>query len=90
MSGLVTKAHWKNWTADDLKPYIDFVIECFGFDRIMYGSDWPPIIQAATIPVWVQTLDQAISGCSETEKQALFNTNAIGFYNLQKASGPDE
>ena len=41
ISGLVAYADPKNWTAEDLRPYIDHAIECFGWDRVMFGSDWP-------------------------------------------------
>ena len=41
ISGLVTEADHRHWTREQLKPYIDHVIECFGFDRVMYGGDWP-------------------------------------------------
>ena len=41
VSGLVTEADWRNWTVDDLKPYVQTALEVFGPDRLMFGSDWP-------------------------------------------------
>ena len=41
LSGVTTEADHKAWTRDELRPYIDHVIECFGPDRILYGGDWP-------------------------------------------------
>ena len=82
VSGLVTEADHQRWKNEDLKPYLDYVIECFGFDRVMYGGDWPVAYQAAEYPQWVETLIWAVSGCSELELQKLFRTNAIEFYRL--------
>ena len=82
ISGLVTEADPENWTADDLKPYIDNVIEIFGFDRVMYGGDWPVSTLATTYPTWVETLDWALNGSSEDELHKLYRDNANTFYRL--------
>lgn len=82
VSGLVTEADHEHWTEDDLKPYIDHVIQAFGFDRVMYGGDWPVAYQATEYPRWVETLAWAVSGCSEAELHKLFHDNAIEFYKL--------
>lgn len=82
VSGVATEADWKNWTREQLKPYIDHVIECFGFDRIMYGGDWPVATQAIDYPRWVETLHWAVKDCSENELRKLFRDNAIAFYRL--------
>lgn len=82
ISGLVTEADHKTWTNTQLKPYIDDVIECFGFDRVMYGGDWPVAIQATDYPRWVETLVWAVQDCSDTELKKLFHDNAIAFYKL--------
>jgi L-fuconolactonase len=82
MSGLVTEADHKHWTAADLRPYIDHVLEIFGFERTIYGGDWPVAFQAAEYPRWVSTLEEAVAGCSESELRALFRDNAISFYRL--------
>ena len=82
ISGLVTEADHQNWTRDDLKPYIDHVIECFGFERVMYGGDWPVAYQATVYPRWVETLQWAVQGASAEEERRLFRDNAITFYRL--------
>jgi L-fuconolactonase len=82
ISGLVTEADHQRWSNDDLKPYIDHVIHCFGFDRVLYGGDWPVAYQATEYPRWVETLTWAITGCSESELRNLFHDNAIRFYRL--------
>ena len=82
MSGLVTEADHQHWQREELKPYIDHVLDCFGFDRTMYGGDWPVAYQATEYPRWVETLEWAVEGCSEDELKRLFRDNAIDFYRL--------
>lgn len=82
MSGLATEADFKRWTKEDLRPYIDHVLECFGFGRVMFGGDWPVASQATEYPRWVETLEWAVSDCTETELRLLFHDNAIAFYRL--------
>ncbi len=82
ISGLVTEADHQHWTREQLKPYIDHVIECFGFDRVMYGDDWPVAYQATEYPRWVETLLWAVEGCAEGELKKLFHDNADAFYRL--------
>ena len=84
VSGLVTEANHEKWTRDDLKPYIDHVVECFGFDRIMYGGDWPVAAQAVEYPGWVEVLKWAVTGCTDEELLRLFRDNAIEFYRLPR------
>lgn len=81
ISGLVTRAK-ENWTGDDLKPYIDHLLGIFGFDRVMYGSDWPVCTLAATYKAWFDTLFDAVRGISEDERRKLFYDNARTFYRL--------
>jgi L-fuconolactonase len=82
MSGLVTEADHKHWTREDLRPYIDHVLDTFGFDRTMYGGDWPVAYQAAEYPRWVETLAWAVAGCTDAEQRKLFRENALKFYRL--------
>jgi L-fuconolactonase len=82
MSGLVTEADHQHWTKEDLRPYIDHVLDTFGFDRVMYGGDWPVAYQATEYPRWVETLTWAVDGCSQEDQRKLFRENAIRFYRL--------
>ena len=82
MSGLVVEADMEKWTKEDLRPYIDHVLDCFGFDRVMFGGDWPVVLQASTYAHWVETLQWAVAGCSDEERRKLFHDNAIEFYRL--------
>lgn len=82
ISGLVTEADHQQWTKEQLKPYIAHVIACFGFDRVMYGGDWPVAYQATAYPLWVETLQWAVAGCTDAELKKLFHDNAAAFYRL--------
>ncbi len=82
ISGMVTEADWKNWTADQLKPYIDVVVESFGINRIMYGSDWPVCLVASSYNKWIETVQNYFSSYTEEEQEKIFCSNAIKFYQL--------
>jgi L-fuconolactonase len=82
ISGLVTEADHAAWTAADLRPYIDHTIACFGFDRVMFGGDWPVSTLASDYPRWVATLDEALKGCSPDELHRLYVRNAEDFYRV--------
>ncbi len=82
MSGLVTEADHQHWTRDDLRPYIDHVLACFGFERTAFGGDWPVAFQAARYGDWLAALLWATSGCSEPELRRLLHDNACTFYRL--------
>jgi len=82
MSGLATEADMQRWTREDLKPYIDHVLDCFGFSRVMFGGDWPVALQATDYPRWVDTLERALHGARDAELRMLFHDNAMKFYRL--------
>lgn len=82
MSGLVSEAESEHWTRDDLRPYIDHVLDCFGFDRTMFGGDWPVVLLASELTRWIKTLEWAVSGDSDEEVRKLFHDNAVEFYRL--------
>lgn len=82
LSGLVTEADHARWQSEDLKPYIDHIIHCFGFERVMFGGDWPVSRLASSYPRWVETLAETVAGCSEAEMKQLFVENGRRFYRL--------
>ena len=86
VSGMVTEADHAAWTKEDLKPYIDHVIECFGFDRLVYGGDWPVVNLAGGYGAWVAALDWALAGCTAEELRKLFHDNAVRVYRLEAES----
>jgi len=83
LSGVTTEADHGSWTREQLRPYLDHVIESFGVDRLIYGGDWPVSELAGTYAQWIETLDWATSAMSPAEKRKLFRDNAIKAYRLE-------
>lgn len=82
VSGMVTEADWKNWKKEDFTPYLDAVVSAFGTDRLVYGSDWPVCLVAASYTEMLQIVEDYFSSFTETEKAAIFGRNAVQFYQL--------
>jgi L-fuconolactonase len=81
LSGLVTEAGPGTWTLDDLRPYVDHVVACFGPDRLMFGSDWPVCTLNASYAEVANAMRALLMphfGPEEMEK--VFSTNAARFY----------
>jgi L-fuconolactonase len=83
LSGLITEADHARWTREQLRPYIDHVIESFGFARVLFGSDWPVAAQTHHYEDWVEIVEWALAGASEDERRQLFRDNATAFYRLE-------
>ncbi len=81
ISGLLTKAGPK-WTTKMLKPYVYHVIERFGFDRIVYGGDWPVVLLAGSYRSWSKAFEKLTRPFSEEELHKLYHRNADRIYNL--------
>ena len=79
---MVTEADWKNWAREDFSPYIETVIEAFGPDRIVYGSDWPVCLVAASYEKMIDIVEYFFSSFSPNEQEKFFGGNAITFYNI--------
>ncbi|HZB13269.1 MAG TPA: amidohydrolase family protein [Chryseolinea sp.] len=82
VSGMVTEAHWKDWTKEDFLPYLDVVSQSFGATRLMYGSDWPVCLVAASYQEVFELAQNYFSKFSSHEQDLIFGENAIRFYNL--------
>lgn len=83
LSGMITEADHQHWTPDHLRPYVDHVVECFGPERVMFGSDWPVCLRAGTYDRVVDALDSILSrSLSEDLRAAVFGSNAERFYGL--------
>jgi L-fuconolactonase len=83
ISGVATEADHANWTEDELKRYVDVAIGAFGFDRVMFGGDWPVAVQAITYRRWVELLDTILAEASDAERQKFWHDNAVRFYRLK-------
>lgn len=82
ISGMVTEANWQQWQPEHLRPYLDVVVEAFGCNRLMWGSDWPVCLVAASYKRWLQTARTYFQSFSSAEQEAVFAANAVRFYNL--------
>src|SRR5690606_20967077 len=82
LSGMVTEADWHNWSVADLAPYANCVIELFGPDRVMFGSDWPVSLLAAPYERVVATCEELISELPDSAQKAIMGANAQRFYRL--------
>ena len=82
VSGVVAYADHERWTSEDLRPFVEHVIECFGWDRVMFGSDWPVCTQAASFKQWVEALMFITRDASEADRAKLFHDNAERVYRL--------
>lgn len=82
LSGMITEAHWNSWSKETLIPYIDVVVDCFGMQRILFGSDWPVCLLAGSYEEVVGAVEDYFSAFSKTEQENLFGGNAIAFYGL--------
>jgi L-fuconolactonase len=67
LSGLVTEANRESWTPGDLQPYIQHVLDAFGIDRVMFGSDAPVAYLASTYEKWIRTLQNATGDWSDAD-----------------------
>jgi L-fuconolactonase len=87
VSGLVTEADWSAWTADDLVGPIRVAIETFGPDRLLFGSDWPVCVLAASYDVVVAAAESglAAAGLGTADLAKVFGTNAVNVYRLEAA-----
>ena len=82
MSGLTTEANWKNWQAADLRFYFERALECFGFDCILFGGDWPVATLATSYQRWLETVQDYFSFATEIDRIKLFQTNAERIYRV--------
>ena len=82
VSGMVTEAVWDGWTAADFRPYLDVVVEAFGTERIMFGSDWPVCTVAGSYAEVLGLAYDYAAQFSAAEQAAMAGENAARFYGL--------
>jgi L-fuconolactonase len=82
VSGVITEADHQHWQKEQVKPYVHHVLDCFGFDRVMYGSDWTVSELTHAYPDWVAILDEVLAGTSEDEQRRFWCENARRVYRL--------
>ena len=79
LSGLVTEANWGSWQTDDLRPYVDYALELFGPDRMMFGSDYPVCLLAASYDRVLGSFQELLG---DSDRDKIFSQNAARFYRL--------
>ncbi len=82
LSGIITEADWKNWTYNDIYPYLETAAEYFGVERLMYGSDWPVCLVAGKYKQVIEIIEKFLEQVNDEEKEKVWGKNAIQFYNL--------
>jgi len=83
VSGFIANGFEKGkWTVEDLAPAVNGTIGAFGWDRVMFGGDWPVCTLAATYRQWVEALRDIVKGRPAAEQRKLFHDNAVAFYGL--------
>lgn len=82
LSGMITEAAWNQWEEKDFYPYMDTVMEAFGEDRLMFGSDWPVCKLSGSYEQVVGLIEGYFKGHSESTLHKIWHTNAINFYQL--------
>jgi len=84
LSGMVTEADWQTWTVDDLRPFAETVLEAFGADRVMFGSDWPVCTLAASYDRWVEAAEALVG---PADHEMIFGETARRTYTLTGRAG---
>ena len=82
ISGVVAYAEPATWTIDDIRPYVEHAIESFGWDRVVWGSDWPVCTLTASLSIWIAAAQAITLGCSADERARLFSVNARRIWRL--------
>jgi L-fuconolactonase len=84
LSGLVTEADWAHWRVEDLIPYVDTALRYFGPARMMFGSDWPVCLLAASYDQVLEAFDTLLADLSEEDRELIFSGNASAFYRIEE------
>ena len=82
VSGMVTEADWHNWKTEDFSYCLDVLVANFGIDRLMFGSDWPVSLLAASYEQSSAIVQDYFSKFSKEDQDKIWGGNAIKFYNL--------
>lgn len=81
LSGLANE-YGGGWSADNLRPVYSHVLQCFGSERLMWGSDWPVLELMGTYPDWLAAAQDLTASLPHAEQQSIFAGAATRFYRL--------
>ncbi|MFQ5697991.1 MAG: amidohydrolase family protein [Myxococcota bacterium] len=87
LSGLVTEAA-PSWATSDLRPYVAHLLECFGSERLLWGSDWPVVELAGGFRRWREATLELLGDLDDAERRAILGGNARRFYGLPASGRP--
>lgn len=90
LSGMVTESTDMRWTESDFIPFMDLIFSAFGTDRVLYGSDWPVCLLAASYKEQYSIVQNYISTLSDDEQSKVMGGNAMDFYNLNTSNTTKE
>ena len=82
LSGLVTEADWRQWTPEQIRPYLDVAFDCFGAHRLLVGSDWPVCTVAAEYVRTFELIETYMAGRPDAERDAVMGGNAARLWML--------
>jgi L-fucono-1,5-lactonase len=82
VSGMVTEADWRTWSQEDLSPYLEVVLEAFGPQRLMVGSDWPVCLLATSYTRWFEVLNGLLEKLTVAERERILGGTAKEVYGL--------
>ena len=81
ISGIVASAA-DNWSAADLRPWVEHVVASFGWERVVWGGDWPVCTLTATLRQWVDAADKLFADATNEEREKVFYKNAERIYRI--------
>lgn len=82
ISGMVTEADFSGWSEAQLRPYFDTVLEAFGPQRLMFGSDWPVCLVASSYATWRDVVSHWVAGLTTHEQDRILGGTAVEVYKL--------
>jgi predicted TIM-barrel fold metal-dependent hydrolase len=82
ISGVVAYAGGDGWSVGTLRPYVEHVIDSFGWDRVVWGSDWPVCTLGGGLLAWIAATHAILSGCGNDEREKLLWRNADRLWEL--------
>ncbi len=82
LSGMVTEADWQRWNDDHIKPYLEIAAECFGTDRLCFGSDWPVCLLAGKYEAVLKIITEFLLQVPLAEREQVLSRNITRFYTL--------
>lgn len=86
LSGMVTEAQWGQWRAEDFRPYLDTVIEAFGTERVMIGSDWPVCLLSGSYASAMGVVTNYLGRFPEAVREGILGANCARFYGIPRGA----